>query len=100
MSARQSDPKAPLRREPPQFRLVAVDRIAPLTPRMTRVVLAGPELDGLAIDEPASLAAFAYLAVSQPTASELSGPPRRLGNNGSSGLPQLSRSHTRSVSTV
>jgi hypothetical protein len=54
----------------------------------------------LAIDEPASLAAFAYLAVSQPTASELSGPPRRLGNNGSSGLPQLSRSHTRSVSTV
>ena len=54
MSARQSDPKAPLRREPPQFRLVAVDRIAPLTPRMTRVVLAGPELDGLAIDEPAA----------------------------------------------
>ncbi len=44
----------PLRREPPRFRRATVGRIAPLTPRMTRVVLTGPELDGLVIDEPAA----------------------------------------------
>jgi NADPH-dependent ferric siderophore reductase len=44
----------PIRREPPRFRVVAVRRVEQLSPRMTRVVLAGPELEGLAVDEPAA----------------------------------------------
>jgi NADPH-dependent ferric siderophore reductase len=43
-----------VRREPPPFRRVAVLRLEHLTPRMTRVVLGGPELDGLHVDEPAA----------------------------------------------
>lgn len=43
-----------VRREPPPFRRVAVRRIEQLTPRMTRVVLGGPELEGLRIEEPAA----------------------------------------------
>lgn len=42
------------RREPPPFRRVAVQRLAHLTPRLVRVVLGGPALDGLRIDEPAA----------------------------------------------
>jgi NADPH-dependent ferric siderophore reductase len=42
------------RREPPRFRRVAVERVAPVTARMVRVTLAGDELVGLAVDEPAA----------------------------------------------
>ena len=46
--------QARLRREPPPFRRVAVRRVERLGPRMRRVTLAGPALDGLAIEEPAA----------------------------------------------
>jgi NADPH-dependent ferric siderophore reductase len=42
------------RREPPRFRRVAVERVEPVTPRMVRVTLAGAELDGFAMPEPAA----------------------------------------------
>ncbi|MGI9644650.1 MAG: siderophore-interacting protein [Ilumatobacteraceae bacterium] len=44
----------PTRREPPPFRRVEVRRVEELTPHMRRVVLDGPELDGLRVDEPAA----------------------------------------------
>lgn len=44
----------PSRREPPPFRQVTVLRTEDLTPRLRRIVLAGEELDGLVIDEPAA----------------------------------------------
>jgi NADPH-dependent ferric siderophore reductase len=43
-----------IRREPPAFRRVAVAGVAPLTPRLVRVTVGGPELDGLVIDQPAA----------------------------------------------
>jgi NADPH-dependent ferric siderophore reductase len=43
-----------VRREPPQFRRVEVRRVAQVSPRMRRVTMAGPELDGFALDEPAA----------------------------------------------
>ena len=43
-----------LRREPPAFRRVAVDALQHLTPHLMRVTLAGDELEGLEIDEPAA----------------------------------------------
>ena len=43
-----------VRREPPRFRRLAVTRVARLGPWMVRVTLAGPELEGFAIDQPAS----------------------------------------------
>jgi NADPH-dependent ferric siderophore reductase len=42
------------RREPPRFRRAAVRHVEALSPRLTRVTLAGPELEGLAIDQPAA----------------------------------------------
>lgn len=42
------------RREPPTFRGVEVRRVQRLSPRLTRVTLAGPELEGLTIDQPAA----------------------------------------------
>jgi NADPH-dependent ferric siderophore reductase len=42
------------RREPPRFRPVAVRRVEPLSPRLVRVTLAGPELEGLTVDDPAA----------------------------------------------
>jgi NADPH-dependent ferric siderophore reductase len=45
---------ARLRREPPRFRHVVVHDITALGPRMVKVVLAGDELDGLVIDQPAA----------------------------------------------
>ena len=45
---------AGIRREPPPFRVVAVRRVAHLTPHMLRVTFAGDELAGLEIDEPAA----------------------------------------------
>jgi len=43
-----------IRREPPRFRRVAVHTVGRLTPRLVRVTLTGPELEGLTIDEPAA----------------------------------------------
>ena len=43
-----------IRREPPPFRRVTVARVEDLTPRMRRIVVAGPELEGFAIDAVAS----------------------------------------------
>lgn len=43
-----------LRREPPRFRQVEVSETRKLSPWLTRVTLAGPELEGLAVDEPAA----------------------------------------------
>ena len=43
-----------VRREPPQFRKVAVERVIRLGPWMMRVTLAGSELAGLHVDSPAA----------------------------------------------
>ena len=43
-----------VRREPPRFRLVAVRRVAHMTPRMVRVTLTGHELEGLTVEHPAA----------------------------------------------
>jgi NADPH-dependent ferric siderophore reductase len=42
------------RREPPAFRRVTVRAVAPVTSRLVRVTLGGPELDGLVVDQPAA----------------------------------------------
>jgi NADPH-dependent ferric siderophore reductase len=42
------------RREPPRFRRVAVRRVEHLSPRMVRVTLAGPDLEGLTVEHPAA----------------------------------------------
>lgn len=43
-----------LRREPPRFRQVTVRRLEALSPRMARVTLAGPDLEGLTVEQPAA----------------------------------------------
>jgi NADPH-dependent ferric siderophore reductase len=43
-----------IRREPPPFRRVQVRRTEPLSPRMVRIVFGGEDLDGFAIEGPAS----------------------------------------------
>jgi NADPH-dependent ferric siderophore reductase len=43
-----------VRREPPPFRRVEVRRLEERTPRLTRVTLAGAELEGFTVDEPAA----------------------------------------------
>ncbi len=43
-----------LRREPPRFRRASVARVERLGARMVRVTLAGPELDGLVVEQPAA----------------------------------------------
>lgn len=53
-SADDAARRIPTRREPPPFRRVTVQRVEDLTPKMRRVVIGGPELDGLEIDEPAA----------------------------------------------
>jgi NADPH-dependent ferric siderophore reductase len=57
-----------VRREPPRFRRVEVRRLDERTPRLTRVTLAGPELEGLAVDEPA---ASVRLLLPSPGSDEL-----------------------------
>lgn len=44
----------PTRREPPPFRRVEVRRVEELTPRMRRIIFAGPELAGFDVDQPAA----------------------------------------------
>jgi NADPH-dependent ferric siderophore reductase len=45
---------ARIRREPPRFRRVTVASVRRISPRLVRITFAGPELDGLEIDEPAA----------------------------------------------
>ncbi|MCU1426433.1 MAG: FAD-binding 9, siderophore-interacting, partial [Actinomycetia bacterium] len=47
-------PPVRARREPPRFRRVEARRVERLSPRMKRVTVAGPELEGLTIDLPAA----------------------------------------------
>ncbi|MDQ4068214.1 MAG: siderophore-interacting protein [Actinomycetota bacterium] len=47
-------PSLRLRRQPPPFRLVEVVGTERLSPRMVRVTLGGPELEGFAVDQPAA----------------------------------------------
>jgi NADPH-dependent ferric siderophore reductase len=50
-----TDPRrSPIRREPPRFRRAAVLRVESLSPRLQRVTLAGDELAGFTVDEPAA----------------------------------------------
>jgi NADPH-dependent ferric siderophore reductase len=43
-----------VRREPPRFRRVRVERTERLSPRLVRVTLTGAELEGMTIDQPAA----------------------------------------------
>ena len=45
---------ARVRREPPAFRRVKVVGVTSLTPRMVRVTIGGPELEGLVVEQPAA----------------------------------------------
>ena len=57
-----------IRREPPRFRRVAVVAVEPLSPRMIRVRLGGPDLEGLEVTQPA---ASVRLLLPTPGAGEL-----------------------------
>jgi NADPH-dependent ferric siderophore reductase len=63
-----STPTARLRREPPVFRPVTVEAVTPVTPRLVRVTVGGPKLDGLVIDQPA---ASVRLLLPSPGSGEL-----------------------------
>lgn len=64
----ETSPTGRIRREPPNFRRVAVAGVTPLTPRLVRVTVGGPELDGLVIEQPA---ASVRLLLPAPGSSEL-----------------------------
>lgn len=68
MSLSEPSPTRRARREPPQFRRVAVRRVEQMSPRLVRVTLAGPELDGLTVDHPA---ASVRLLIRSPGAAAL-----------------------------
>ena len=53
-SAEERTARARVRREPPPFRRVEVRRTEALSPRLVRVTLAGPELEGLTVEQPAA----------------------------------------------
>lgn len=55
MSSTEDTPAAlRTRREPPRFRRALLQRVERLSPHMARVTLAGPELEGLRVDDPAA----------------------------------------------
>lgn len=56
------------RRQPPDFRRVTVERTERLSPRLVKVTLAGPELQGFSVDEPA---ASVRLLLPSPGADDL-----------------------------
>jgi NADPH-dependent ferric siderophore reductase len=62
------DRRMSVRREPPKFRRVDVRRVERVTPRLVRVTFAGPELEGLTIEQPA---ASVRLLLPSPGAREL-----------------------------
>jgi NADPH-dependent ferric siderophore reductase len=64
----ETPPSARIRREPPTFRRVAVAGVTALTPRLVRVTVGGPELDGLVIEQPA---ASVRLLLPSPGTTEL-----------------------------
>ena len=57
-----------VRREPPRFRAVEVHSTERLSPRMVRVRLGGPDLDGFVLEQPA---ASVRLLLPSPTAGDL-----------------------------
>jgi NADPH-dependent ferric siderophore reductase len=61
-------PTVRTRREPPPFRRVVVRRTQPLSPRLLRVTVSGPDLEGLVVDEPA---ASIRLLLPSPASAEL-----------------------------
>ena len=61
-------PPVRIRREPPAFRRVAVAGVTTVTPRLIRITVGGPELDGLVIDQPA---ASVRLLLPSPGSTEL-----------------------------
>jgi NADPH-dependent ferric siderophore reductase len=67
MTSRRPD-RARVRREPPRFRRVEVRRVERLSSRLTRITLAGPELEGLIVEQPA---ASVRLLLPSPGATEL-----------------------------
>ncbi|MDP9337001.1 MAG: siderophore-interacting protein [Actinomycetota bacterium] len=55
MSSSESGPaSARTRREPPRFRQVRVRRVEHSSPRLVRVTLTGPDLEGMTVEEPAA----------------------------------------------
>jgi NADPH-dependent ferric siderophore reductase len=69
MAPPESGPKPTrIRREPPRFRVVAVRGVETLTPSIVRLTLAGEELEGFAIPEPA---ASVRLLIASPGADRL-----------------------------
>ncbi len=64
-----SEPSAKrTRREPPTYRRVRVAHVAAVTPRLVRVTVGGPELDGLVVEQPA---ASVRLLIPSPGVGEL-----------------------------
>jgi NADPH-dependent ferric siderophore reductase len=63
-----SQTRARVRREPPRFRPVAVERVERLGPRMVRLTFGGPELEGLTVEDPA---ASVRLLLPSPGTTEL-----------------------------
>jgi NADPH-dependent ferric siderophore reductase len=57
-----------IRREPPAYRRVTVQAVMPVTPRLTRVTVAGAELKGLIVEQPA---ASVRLLLPSPGSDEL-----------------------------
>lgn len=47
-------PTRSIRREPPPFRRVTVERVTPVTSWLTRITFSGSELDGLVVGQPAA----------------------------------------------
>jgi NADPH-dependent ferric siderophore reductase len=84
-------PPLRVRREPPRFRRVAVRQTTPVTPRLVRVTLAGGELDGFAIEQPA---ASVRLLLPSPGAAALDVP---VWNGNEFLLPDGSRPAIRTV---
>jgi NADPH-dependent ferric siderophore reductase len=54
MTRSERSPSARIRREPPRFRRVSVQRVERSSPRLVRVTFAGPELAGLTVEQPAA----------------------------------------------
>ena len=71
MSRDESGSTVRTRGEPPRFRRVTLRRVERVTPRLVRVTLAGPELEGLTVDQPA---ASVRLLLPSPGSRELVAP--------------------------
>ncbi len=69
--SRSERPAGRVRREPPRFRQVSVRGVEPVTPRLLRITFAGPELEGLTVEQPA---ASVRLLLPSPGARELVAP--------------------------